>query len=234
MREQSGVSDWEVFATTVWSLWNNRNAVRHSGQGKQGRVIATEAQRYIEEFRAHIPSDPPKINPPPKKWSPPPLNWYKVNVDDAVFRDQGGIGVGVVIRSDQGGVMGSMSKKIHLPWGAIEAEAKAMKEGILLAWDLGLKNIIVEGDSLVVVQALNGIIAPAISIQKVIEGITWCLKRLDTWKISHSRRSSNTTAHLMAKEASSILENVIWVEDTPPPIANQLLYDVMSMDLCPS
>ena len=109
-----------------------------------------------------------------------------------------------------------------------------MKEGILLAWDLGLKNIIIEGDSLAVVQALNGIITPTISIQKVIEGITWCLKRFYTWKISHSRRSSNTTAHLMAKEASSILENVIWVEDTPPPIANQLLYDVMSMDLCPS
>lgn len=155
-------------------------------------------------------------------------------MDDAVFTDQGCIGVGVVIRNDREEVLGAMSKKIHIPFGAIEAEAKAMEEGILLAWDLGLKNIIVEGDSLVVVQALNGITAPAISFQKVIEGITWCLKRFDTWKISHSRRSSNTVAHLMAKEANSILENVIWVEDTPPPIADQLLYDIMSMDLCPS
>ena len=42
---------------------------------------------------------PPKDHPPPKKWSPPPLNWYKVNMDDTVFRDQGSIGVGVVIRN---------------------------------------------------------------------------------------------------------------------------------------
>ena len=82
-------------------------------------MIATEAQRYVEEFQAHIPSDPPNINPP--------LNWYKVNMDSAVFKDQGSIGVGVVIRNDRGEVMRAMSKKIHLPLGAIEAEAKAMK-----------------------------------------------------------------------------------------------------------
>ena len=151
-----------------------------------------------------------------------------------VFRDQGSIGVGVVIRNYRGELMGAISKKIHLPLGAIEAEAKAMEEGILLAWDLGLKNIIVQGDSLAVVQALNGITSLAISIHKVIKGITWCLKWFDTWKISHSRRSSNTAAQSMAKEVDSILDNVIWVEDTPPSIADQLLYDVLSMDFCPS
>ena len=140
----------------------------------------------------------------------------------------------MVIRNDRRELMGAMSKKIHLPLGAIEVEAKAMEEGILLAWDLGLKNIIAEGDSLAVVQALNSITSLAISIHKVIEGITWCLKWFDTWKISHSRRSSNAVAHLMAKEANSILDNIIWVKDTTPSIVDQLLYDVLSMDLCPS
>ena len=37
--------------------------------------------------------------------------------------------------------------------------------------DLGLKNVVVEGDSLAVTQALNGMVTPAISIQKVSEGI---------------------------------------------------------------
>ena len=116
-----------------------------------------------------------------------------------------------------------------LPLGAIEAEAKVVEEGILLAWDLGLKNVVVEGDSLAVAQALNGIATPAISIQKVSEGISWWLKKFDNWKISHTRRSNNTTAHVMAKEAKPILESVIWVEYSPPSIANQLMYDV-SMD----
>ena len=189
-----------------------------------------EAQRYVDEFRDHMPSDLPKLKHPPKKWSLPPPNWYKINVDGTVFKEQGSIGVGVVIRNAKGEVMGAMSKKICLPLGAIEAEAKAVEEGILLARDLGLKNVVVEGDSLAVAQALNGVVTPAISIQKVSEGISWWLKKFDKWKISHTRRSSNTAAHVMAIEAKPILESVIWVEDSPPAIADQLLYDVLSMD----
>ena len=98
-----------------------------------------------------MPCTLPKINRSPQKWSLPPPNWYKVNVDGAVFKEQGSIGVGVVIRNAQGEVMGVMSKKISRLLGAIKARAKAMEVGILFAWDLGLKDIVAEGDSLAVV-----------------------------------------------------------------------------------
>ncbi|XP_075663174.1 uncharacterized protein LOC142632694 [Castanea sativa] len=130
--------------------------------------------------------------------------------------------------------MGAMSKKLHFPLGAIEAEAKAVEEGALLAWDLGLKDVIIESDSLAMVQALNGVTSPAISVQKIVEGVSWWLKKFDKCKVSHTGRSSNIAAHVMAKEAKLILESVIWVEDSPPVIADQLMYDVLSMDSCPN
>ena len=57
--------------------------------------------------------------------------------------------------------MGALCKKINLPWGALEAEAKAAEIGILFPWDLGLKEVVVEGDSQLVMEALKGNVVPA-------------------------------------------------------------------------
>lgn len=95
---------------------------------------------------------------------------YKVNVDAAVFKEQRCCGIGVVIRNDKGQMMGALCKKIFLPWGALEVEAKAAKTSILLAWDLGLKDIMVERDSQVMMNALKGSVILALPIQKIVEG----------------------------------------------------------------
>ena len=56
----------------------------------------------------------------------------------------------------------------------MEAEAKAVECRIIFAWELGLRQVIVEGDSQVVVHALNrGTNAP-LPIQQIISGAqTW-------------------------------------------------------------
>lgn len=43
--------DWEVFAATAWSIWNNRNLVKHDGRCKLAKAIAKEVSNYAEEFR---------------------------------------------------------------------------------------------------------------------------------------------------------------------------------------
>jgi len=77
-----------------------------------------------------------------------------MNVEEAVFKNVGEAGVGLIIRDSQGHVVAAQSKKIHFPLVAIEAKALAMESGILFALDLGMAEVILESDSWNVVKAV--------------------------------------------------------------------------------
>lgn len=69
------------------------------------------------------------------------------NVDAAVFSNLGATGIGVIIRDHDGSVIAAMSKHLPLPLGPLEAEAKAIYEAVLFAWEVGIRDIILETDS---------------------------------------------------------------------------------------
>ena len=116
---------------------------------------------------SHTPRQPPQLG---SQWRPPDSGWYKINVDWAVFKEEGSCGV--VIRNEEDCLMGAMSKKLPFPLGPLEAEARAAEEGIILAWELGLSKVVVEGDAKTVMVALteSAPVATPSLIQMVVEG----------------------------------------------------------------
>lgn len=64
-----------------------------------------------------------------------------------------------------------MTKKLHLLLEPLEVEAKAAEEGIILARELGLGEVVVEGDSMTIMSALSGVNQPPSTIQKVVESL---------------------------------------------------------------
>ena len=222
--------DWTMFAVTAWSIWNNRNSVIHEGKCKGIGVLIRAVADYVDKIKQ---GKQPQMGQPSKitrPWSPPRQDWYKINTDGVVFRESGCSGSGVVIRNEEGQIMGAMSKRWDLPLGALEIEAMAVEDGVQFAWDLGLKRIIIESDSQIVVNAICDQSVVPSSIQHVIEGIGVNLRCFDAWMVSHVCRESNSAAHILARNAKFVIDRVIWVEDTPPIVSAQVQHDVICMN----
>ena len=194
------------------------------------KLIVKDAEMLVDEFSSGKIKEKLPVLPRNQAWSPPREGWYKANVDGAVFRETNSCGIGVVIRNDQGQIMGAMSKKRNLPLGAVEVETKVFEEGLLLAGDLGLKQIILEGDAQIVTNALLGKCLPPTSIQIIITGASRWRQTVQEWKASYVRRTGNWAAHVMAQNAKFIPDCVVWVEDTPPIIQCQVHRDVLLMN----
>ena len=67
----------------------------------------------------------------------------------------------MVIRDHAGRVTAALNKIVHQPLGPLEIEAKAMEEGVTFAWDAGIRDVIFEGDSKIISDALMGLCSPS-------------------------------------------------------------------------
>ena len=126
--------------------------------------------------------------------------------------------------------MGALSKKLLYPFGALVAKAKATEIDIFFSWELGIREIILEGDSQIVMNAIANHDLGPIQIQQLVTGIKSWVPKFRTWKTSFTRREGNKAAQLMAKHARQISECTIWMEDTPPIIMSHVLNNVSDLD----
>ena len=66
----------------------------------------------------------------------------------------------------------SLSKIVHQPLGPLEIEAKAMEEGVTFASDVGIRDVIFEGDSKIVFDALMGLGSLPVDVSNILTGVS--------------------------------------------------------------
>ena len=161
----------------------------------------------------------------PSAWVPPSLGLCKINVDGALSHTKKLAGIWIVIRDHRGRILAALCRKIRAQLGVLEVEAKAYEASVLLARHLGLMNGVLEGDSLIISNALKRVTEPPTSVAAVVEGIH-ALGSLGVVHYSHVRRNGNQPAHILARQALSLVNDVIWIEDTPCYIQQACIQDV--------
>ena len=190
----------EQVTTVYWGIWKNKNDLRMGSKGKASRTILRNTMNLVAEYQSAngAKTEYLRVTLAMVSWQPPSHEHYKVNIDSAVFSKRKQARAGVVIRDREGEVIAALSKKWKYPLGAIEAEVKAWEVGALFAREVGIREAEFERDSLVVCNALQGLVSPASSVVNVLGGFLDRASHLKQWKVSHIKRQGNVPTHLLA------------------------------------
>ena len=214
------------FMAIAWNIWRNRNGIRHGEEQKKKENLILEASRLISEFQAVQDPLIPSVCRSQTSWLPPEPGFYKADVDGAVFKNLSNAGTGVLIRDYKGQVVAALSQRFFAPLGPLEVEAKAMEAAVIFARDVGIQNIIFEGDCLQVYNCLHGTSKAPPAVANVLNGISFHLQSFRSFDFSHIRRDGNKPAHILAQHAQFVSDFVAWVEETPSFLETVIASDV--------
>ena len=160
-------------------------------------------------------------------WTPHFNGFYKLSVDAAGPIEGDKWGIGVVVRDNEGVVIGASSWQVFSLLDSEVAETLAMRKGLEFAKDMSFLNLIAESDASNVILVSN---AHQQSPHYVGSIIRDCISFKGSFRsliFLHVRREANQAAHYLAKYALKNLD-CIWVEETPPCISAVLTFDLLS------
>ena len=131
-----------------------------------------------------------------------------------------------MVRDENGLVLGSCSKRLPQAYSAVEVEAMAAATVLIFTNDIGVRGVILEGDSLAVIKALREGEQPLSPTGPLLEHVRMYSRRFETVLYSHSKREGNSVAHSLARYANSISDFLVWMEDVPPHIQSLVQVDL--------
>ncbi|XP_028114804.1 uncharacterized protein LOC114312721 [Camellia sinensis] len=128
---------------------------------------------------------------------------------------EGLISAGVVVRDHKGAVIAAMSVKRASEMDVDFIVAFAVLATIQFVLDMGLHHIILEGDSLVIVRALQSSWAFMASFGHFVEQAKSLLARFRSWGVKHVKREGNSVAYCLARMAIAMEGFSVCIEGVP-------------------
>lgn len=135
-----------LFSMTVWALRNRRNNFRLGKATISLSQLLDQAKDRLLKFLQHLNPAPPSTVRTDSRWRPPDSSSFKINFDGALFSQEKGAGVGVVIRNEAGLVMAPLTQQIPLSSTVLEVETLAARGSLELAIEIGVNRVILEGE----------------------------------------------------------------------------------------
>ena len=152
------------------------------------------------------------------RWKPPDEGDFKINFDGAIFAGMNCSGLGIVVRDKEGLAITSMVARIPQQLQPTKIEALAAYKAIGFARELGLSQVVLEGDSSIVMSALNSSNPGLAPFGLLVQDTLNVAIGFSKLSYSHTKREGNSVAHNLAQLAANIPNCVIWMEDVPSDV----------------
>jgi hypothetical protein len=209
----------QLFAITARLIWMRRNKWVFEGEFQPPAVVMGLAHEQLRAFKAaelcrHVHS-PVVPSPVAQTWTKPPYGVIKLNWDAAVNKERQMMGVGIIGRDHNGHICLAFTACRRFLTEPTSAEALAAWKLAEICVRLGFNDVILEGDALEVVQALNREDQSWGRYGALTNEAKRLLRQVQKWKVCHVKRTANEAAHRLAKLAFSFNEERLWTEDYP-------------------
>lgn len=187
--ERCNIEELELAGVIACEIWKRRNSVLHGGNFVHPKRLIQEAEELLSQFRRANENNLSQVAETTRtlqvRWTNPPPNSYKANWDAAKNLKEKRIGIGVIIRDNMGPVFAAQCKTIHAVYDPTTAEAVAALHALELSRDSGLQEVLLEGDSKIVVTALKDIDSNFCRYGQVIDDAKVVLKAFRGWEVLH-------------------------------------------------
>uniref|UniRef100_A0A2N9HPK1 Reverse transcriptase domain-containing protein n=1 Tax=Fagus sylvatica TaxID=28930 RepID=A0A2N9HPK1_FAGSY len=181
-------------------IWRRRNEVLQNPESLDPKQIANNIRQI---YYSHCQAWEYQVFDRGKSlsWRPPNPPSIKINFDAAMGVER--VGLAAVCRDHKAKVLFIWSA-VHDLIDPLLAEAKAALLAVNKAFEAGFQSIVLEGDSLLVIQAIQNLPSTQIwTIDSVIFDIQSLLAKFSFWNASHAYRELNIVAHSIARWALS-------------------------------
>ncbi|KAA3481204.1 glycine, alanine and asparagine-rich protein-like [Gossypium australe] len=122
---------------------------------------------------------------------------------------------GVVVRDNKGSVIASKSRLHEKVASAFAAEALACRDAVQVGVDMQKKEVIIEGDSLIVIKKCRNVLTDISQIGSYIFDIHYKKPEFKAIRFDFISRSVNSLAHLIATESLKNKEEIYLVGGVP-------------------
>jgi ribonuclease HI len=217
---------WQtVFAFGIWNIWLRRNIFVFNSCSVIPDPVANTLAFALEMVclmgkEYHVK---PRVQTQ-VKWKPPDLGWAKLNTDGASLGNPGIAGGGGLIRDSDGSWVGGFARAIGYTT-SVQAELRALKDGLLLAIDLGITCLAIEMDSLVAVEFLNFKTTPNVFLSAIVDDCRCLLEKFDRFTLHHIFREANGCADALAKAGCAQSVDFISFTSAPAHVLEALAFD---------